>query len=121
MRTERWKYIHYPDNPAWDELYDLRADPHELRNRIGDESVGGGLKELKAELAKLLLETGAKCVFSTRPRRPEGLASLSSHLTRNPQFGQTESAVYRTGSVVYTSHLSLGCGHASTTVHEAPA
>ena len=60
VRTERWKYIHYPDNPAWDELYDLRSDPHELKNRINDESAGGELKGLKAELGRLLRETGAK-------------------------------------------------------------
>jgi arylsulfatase A-like enzyme len=60
VRTERWKYIHYPENPAWDELYDLRADPHELKSRVKDESATGELKELRAELDKLLRETGAK-------------------------------------------------------------
>ena len=60
VRTERWKYIHYPDHPEWDELYNLQTDPHELKNRIKDESVGGELKELRLELGKLLEATGAK-------------------------------------------------------------
>ena len=30
LRTERWKYVHYPYDPtAHDELYDLQTDPHE--------------------------------------------------------------------------------------------
>jgi N-acetylglucosamine-6-sulfatase len=60
VRTEKWKLIHYPDNPAWNELYDLAADPHELKNRVKDADAAGPLKELQAELAKQLKETGAK-------------------------------------------------------------
>ncbi len=36
IRTERWKYIHYVDQNGVDELYDLRQDPYELKNRIRD-------------------------------------------------------------------------------------
>lgn len=33
VRTERWKYIRYIDeDPALEELYDLRRDPSELEN-----------------------------------------------------------------------------------------
>ncbi len=35
VRTERWKYIRYRELKGMDELYDLRADPYELRNVIG--------------------------------------------------------------------------------------
>ncbi len=31
VRTGKWKYIHYPGKP-YGELYDVQADPHELRN-----------------------------------------------------------------------------------------
>ncbi len=36
VRTGRWKYIHYVDLAGADELYDLKSDPYELDNRIGD-------------------------------------------------------------------------------------
>lgn len=36
IRTHRWKYIHYAHQQGADELYDLRADPFELHNRIND-------------------------------------------------------------------------------------
>jgi arylsulfatase A-like enzyme len=32
VRTERWKYIRYPDHPEYEELYDLAADTWETRN-----------------------------------------------------------------------------------------
>ena len=41
VRTSRWKYIHYWALPASDELYDLKTDPYELVNRIGDRVATG--------------------------------------------------------------------------------
>jgi arylsulfatase A-like enzyme len=35
VRTERWKYIQYQDVPDSEELYDLAADPFEMKNVIG--------------------------------------------------------------------------------------
>ncbi|MEE2753831.1 MAG: sulfatase-like hydrolase/transferase [Candidatus Latescibacterota bacterium] len=35
IRTDRWKYIHYPGSPRG-ELYDVLADPHELSNLWDD-------------------------------------------------------------------------------------
>src|SRR5262249_331541 len=32
VRTDRWKYIRYPDFEGMDELYDLKADPYEMKN-----------------------------------------------------------------------------------------
>jgi N-acetylglucosamine-6-sulfatase len=57
VRTERWKYIHYTELEGMDELYDLKADPYEMKNVIKEASVQGALKEMKAELARLLAET----------------------------------------------------------------
>ena len=34
IRNERWKYIHYFELEGMDELYDLKADPYEMRNII---------------------------------------------------------------------------------------
>ncbi len=60
VRTDRWKYIRYPGHPDWDELYDLKADPAERKNRIGDESAGEVVRALQAELDRLRAETGGK-------------------------------------------------------------
>jgi N-acetylglucosamine-6-sulfatase len=64
VRTERWKYVRYPHgdggpdrHPA--ELFDLVADPQELRNRAGDADAVAVVAELQAELARQLRATGA--------------------------------------------------------------
>jgi len=58
-RTDRWKYIHYSTLDGMDELYDLKADPYELKNLIKETGGQTALNEMKTELAKLLKETGA--------------------------------------------------------------
>ena len=55
VRSARWKYIDYPENPAWNELYDLQADPYEMKNRIADPTVP--VAKLKARLEALSRET----------------------------------------------------------------
>ena len=70
IRTERWKLIYFygkplgktgahpPDSePAW-ELYDLRSDPHEMKNLYGDAKYGATVRELKAQLDRLQREAG---------------------------------------------------------------
>ena len=61
LRTERYKLIYYyeeqPDPPEW-ELFDLEADPYELRNVYHDPAYGGVVEELKAELHRLRVEVG---------------------------------------------------------------
>ena len=39
-----------------DELYDLAADPHEMRNLAGEPSFQGVLEQLRAELERLKQE-----------------------------------------------------------------
>ena len=41
-----------------DELYDLRNDPQELRNRIDAPALAGTLAELKDRMLRFFLETG---------------------------------------------------------------
>ena len=56
-RTPRWKYTHYTELEGMDELYDIQADPYELKNLIRDSAARGALKEMQGELARLLKET----------------------------------------------------------------
>ena len=51
IRTHEYKYIHWMQHPDENELYDLVADPLEMRNLIGDPMMAGVLAELKRELA----------------------------------------------------------------------
>jgi len=53
--TERWKYVFNAMGP--DELYDLREDPGELKNRIRDESLADVLKELRRRVVEQGLAT----------------------------------------------------------------
>jgi arylsulfatase A-like enzyme len=51
VRTRHWMYI----DSFWgkDELYDVQADPYELRNRIDDPGLAAVLHELQAREAQL--------------------------------------------------------------------
>jgi N-acetylglucosamine-6-sulfatase len=64
LRTDEWKYIHYPHGDGGPdrhkaELYNLKADPQELKNLIDNPAFAAKAAELKAELARLMQETGA--------------------------------------------------------------
>ena len=48
LTSDGLKLVHFPRNPALDELYDLKADPRESRNLISSEP-----KEAAALLARL--------------------------------------------------------------------
>lgn len=54
VRTDRYKYIRYDELTGMDELYDLQADPHELRNLLPDQAPAGVNDELSARLDRLL-------------------------------------------------------------------
>lgn len=54
-RTQDYKYVRRLYEP--DELYDLRADPAELVNRIGDPALAPVLAELKERLLDHLIST----------------------------------------------------------------
>ncbi|HID76581.1 MAG TPA: DUF4976 domain-containing protein, partial [Planctomycetaceae bacterium] len=53
VRTQRYKYIHYTELDGMDELYDLVADPYEMKNLMGDPRSQTVLNELKRELRRL--------------------------------------------------------------------
>jgi arylsulfatase A-like enzyme len=55
--TDRYKLVHFyqPEMNYW-ELFDLRADPHELRSVYGRQEYAEAQKQLEAELARLRAE-----------------------------------------------------------------
>lgn len=55
VRTERYKLIYFNRLDQW-ELFDLKNDPHELKNIYADPKQGGTVKKLKADLARLRAE-----------------------------------------------------------------
>jgi N-acetylglucosamine-6-sulfatase len=56
VRTERYKLIHWVHRDGLDELYDLQDDPYELTNVIGESAYADVARELRAELARLVVE-----------------------------------------------------------------
>ena len=56
LRTPRWKYVRYVS--YGEELYDLSADPGELRNLVRDASVAPEMKRLARELDEWIRRTG---------------------------------------------------------------
>ena len=58
MRGAQYKYIRYYGIWDTDELYDLRADPSEMRNLVRDASYRDVVQRLNAELFETLSATG---------------------------------------------------------------
>jgi N-acetylglucosamine-6-sulfatase len=63
VRTDEWKYIHYPHGDGGRdrhlaELYHIKDDPTERTNLINDPKYAATAVELKAELSRLMKETG---------------------------------------------------------------
>jgi N-acetylglucosamine-6-sulfatase len=63
VRTESWKYIHYPHGDGGPdrhaaELYNVEFDPEERHNLIGNPKYASIVAELKTELARLMAQTG---------------------------------------------------------------
>ena len=64
LRTDRWKYIRYPHGDGTPdrytaELYDLNADPHEMRNLITEDTGKAQARKLERELQSLMKKHGA--------------------------------------------------------------
>jgi N-acetylglucosamine-6-sulfatase len=57
IRTDRHKLIHWIQHPEFDELYDLKTDPREERNVIGDRDNRGLVETLRSELGKLVQQS----------------------------------------------------------------
>jgi N-acetylglucosamine-6-sulfatase len=57
VRTRQWKYIDYLELEGMDELYDLAADPFEMRNVIDLPAAVDALGMMRKEMARLLQES----------------------------------------------------------------
>jgi arylsulfatase A-like enzyme len=55
IRTERYKLIYFNRIDAW-ELFDLKTDPHELKNIYADPAQASTVKKLKADMARFRTE-----------------------------------------------------------------
>ena len=58
VRTERYKYIHYTALSGMDELYDVVADPYEMRNLMGTAAGKAALPAVQTELERLQKASG---------------------------------------------------------------
>jgi N-acetylglucosamine-6-sulfatase len=54
VRTGRHKYIQFRELKGMDELYDLEADPYELRNLAARSESAALLEQLQAELQRIV-------------------------------------------------------------------
>ena len=67
-RTTDAKLIKYPGHDDWTELFDLRADPHEMRNLFSDPAHAALRTRLEAAHERLVRETGYRVPdFVDRP------------------------------------------------------
>ena len=69
VRTERWKYCHYPDGDA--ELYDLQADPHERTNLAGHAEFRAIEEDLRMRLLNWLINSSETDQIAPRWLLPE--------------------------------------------------
>ena len=57
LRTNQYKYLHYPDSGDPDELYDLKQDPKEWYNLADDQQHGPLIERLKSTMETIQAET----------------------------------------------------------------
>jgi N-acetylglucosamine-6-sulfatase len=69
LRTEQYKYIRYDELTGMNELYDLRRDPHELRNLLPRGVSKKVLSALDARLDRQLSPQGS-ATGTNKPHDP---------------------------------------------------
>lgn len=82
VRTADAKLIKYPGHKAWTELFDLKADPYEIRNLIDDPAAAPLKAKMLAEHDRLSKEVGHRVPpFVSRPRNWGKPGSLAGDLS----------------------------------------
>jgi len=76
IRTRRYSYVRYPEIQDVDELYDLEADPHQMRNLAQDPTRAETLAELRRDLERLMKETGYRKPTPKPAQRPNAFALI---------------------------------------------
>jgi len=56
IRTERWKYFRYINDPSHEELYDLKADPMEINNLAADPAHKATINQLRGKMEKKIVD-----------------------------------------------------------------
>lgn len=59
VRTDRYKYIRYDSLKGMDELYDIKADPHELRNLITESESRSIVLKLQKDIDRVLKKSSS--------------------------------------------------------------
>ena len=54
--VQRWKYIHYFEDPEEFELFDLQSDPQEMNNLVNDPEYKDIIEQLKTRMTDLRKE-----------------------------------------------------------------
>lgn len=81
VRTADAKLIKYPGHRAWTELFDLKADPYEVKNLINDPSAASLKEQMLAEHDRLAKELGFRVPdFVSRPPNWGKPGSLAGEL-----------------------------------------
>ena len=117
VRSGRWKYIHYLELEGMDELYDLQADPYEMKNVIADRAASAALDAMKKEMETAPQRDGTGTERNRRPNRPiprlDLMLILLQQLTQDMRFGVR--TFVRTPGFTTLAVLSLALGIMATT------
>jgi len=85
VRTDRYKLIQYPEIDDLDELYDLEADPNEMRNLAANPEYTELHQNMKKLMAEKKKETGWRPdVFPKNLPRCRGSEALELELVKQP-------------------------------------
>ncbi len=68
IRTDRYKLIHFQGKDEW-ELFDLKADPSEMKNLANNPEYESKTKELKSSLENLVAKYDVELNIPKRPKK----------------------------------------------------